>query len=49
VGIFMAPRTRWGIQLRNLAFRAFYALPAKGLMESMAMRRASAIELKSYV
>jgi len=44
----MVPKTRWGIQLRNFAFRAFYALPGKGLMESMAMKRANGIELKNY-
>ncbi len=45
VGSFMAPKTATGIRLRNLMLRASYHLPGKGLMESIALKRASAIEL----
>lgn len=49
VGSFMAPKTRWGIGLRNLAFRAFDAVPGKGFMQRMAMKRATGIVLDRYV
>jgi 2-polyprenyl-6-methoxyphenol hydroxylase-like FAD-dependent oxidoreductase len=48
VGRFMAPRTQAGIWLRNSLLRAFYHLPGKGLMESMAMDRAEGVVLKDY-
>jgi 2-polyprenyl-6-methoxyphenol hydroxylase-like FAD-dependent oxidoreductase len=48
VGRFMAPRTAAGIWLRNNLLRAFYHLPGKGLMESMASDRAEGIVLKDY-
>jgi len=48
VGRFMAPKTQAGIWLRNSLLRAFYHLPGKGLMESMAMNRADGVVLKEY-
>jgi 2-polyprenyl-6-methoxyphenol hydroxylase-like FAD-dependent oxidoreductase len=48
VGRFMAPKTQAGIGLRNTLLRAFYHLPGKGLMETMAMSRAAGVTLKAY-
>ncbi|HEY4216686.1 MAG TPA: FAD-dependent monooxygenase [Gemmatimonadaceae bacterium] len=48
VGSFMAPRTRIGIAVRNASLRLAYALPGKGFMERIAMRRASNITFGDY-
>jgi 2-polyprenyl-6-methoxyphenol hydroxylase-like FAD-dependent oxidoreductase len=48
VGRFMAPKTAAGIWARNTLLGAFYHLPGKGLMESMASDRAEGIVLKDY-
>jgi 2-polyprenyl-6-methoxyphenol hydroxylase-like FAD-dependent oxidoreductase len=48
VGSFMAPKTRWGIRLRDLAFRAFDAVPGRGVMQRVVMRRATSIVLDDY-
>jgi 2-polyprenyl-6-methoxyphenol hydroxylase-like FAD-dependent oxidoreductase len=48
VGRFMAPKSRLGIGLRNTLLSAFYRLPGKGLMETMAMSRAAGVTLKTY-
>jgi 2-polyprenyl-6-methoxyphenol hydroxylase-like FAD-dependent oxidoreductase len=48
VGKFMAPRTRVGIAARNASLRLAYLLPGKGLMERIAMRRASNVTFGDY-
>jgi len=48
VGSFMAPKTRLGIFLRNRMLRLAYLLPGKGMMERIAMQRASNITFGIY-
>lgn len=48
VGTFMAPRSRLGIAIRNGGLRVANLLPGKGLMERIAMRRASDVTFGEY-
>jgi 2-polyprenyl-6-methoxyphenol hydroxylase-like FAD-dependent oxidoreductase len=48
VGSFMAPRTRLGVSMRNSALRLAYLLPGKGMMERIAMKRATGITFGDY-
>lgn len=48
VGSFMAPRTQLGVELRNRMVRWMTMLPGKGMMERIAMRRASNVAIGDY-
>jgi 2-polyprenyl-6-methoxyphenol hydroxylase-like FAD-dependent oxidoreductase len=48
VGAFMAPRTRLGIAVRNRTLRLAYLVPGKGMMERIAMKRATSIAFGNY-
>jgi 2-polyprenyl-6-methoxyphenol hydroxylase-like FAD-dependent oxidoreductase len=48
VGGFMAPKTSAGIWFRNHMLRAAYLMPGRGMMEKIALKRASAVTLGEY-
>jgi 2-polyprenyl-6-methoxyphenol hydroxylase-like FAD-dependent oxidoreductase len=47
-GPFLAPKTPLGLRARNLLLKLNYALPGRGLMESLAHSRASDVSLPIY-
>ena len=48
VGGFMAPKTSAGIWFRDHMLRAAYLMPGRGMMEKIALKRASAVTFGDY-
>jgi 2-polyprenyl-6-methoxyphenol hydroxylase-like FAD-dependent oxidoreductase len=48
-GMFLAPRTRWGLAFRNYSHRALTSRPLSGVFERMVRSAAESFELPTYV